>query len=152
LVDLEDEFSSLNPGDGSAGDDPDAAWRVAMKKREDTSEQLQAGSGICSVRGQDFELSRRAEGYYALVRPTERDTAVGTGSQPVARLQDLVGAGEDPVCGARRRNFHFALGFHDANFVGGLGLAALGGLPTRQPRANRKPAKNHGQQNLSNGS
>jgi len=37
----QDEFRALHPGDGAAGDDPDASRFVPMEKRDDAPEQMQ---------------------------------------------------------------------------------------------------------------
>ena len=150
-IDRQHEFGALDAGHGPARNHPDAAGRIAVEKGENPFDEVQAGFGARRVGRQNFELGQRAERGHALVGPAQGHAAVGPGAQPVGGAQKLVGLGEEPPGGVRRRgDLRCAFKFRDADFV--CAPAGAPRLCSQGLRPSREPSKHHGQQNLPNGS
>ena len=137
LRDFDDEFRAFDAGGGAARDHADAARLVAMEKREDAANQMQAGVGPRIMRRQDFQFRQRAETHGALVGPQQGDAAVRPGAQTVKRLQrGLVGVrGLDAGDRAPADDFHASLEVDDADFVGRPGPGGRG--PVRETARTR---------------
>ena len=123
VVDLHDEFGAIDAGHGCAGNDTDVARLVAMKKGKYAAREIEARLGIAGVRREHFDLRELAEGDDAILRPDERDGAVGSGAELIVGTQFVGERGGNPVGVAGAGKSDCAFQFDDAD----ASISRLGG-------------------------
>jgi hypothetical protein len=101
---------------------------------------MQAGLRIGRVRRENFKFRGSVELHHALIGPTEGDTTFCPGAQPIMGMQGLLGLRGRPSVRAGGRNFHCALGLHDADFVIRSASRCISG--ERLPNTGRETAQN----------